>query len=387
MNAAAFCEVLGEIGEDYVLEARPERPRQALRRWIPAAAAVLAVAILGSVALSRRAKGAATAGEAASVLAWSESMTAADYFQCNKAPYGGVSGSSSGVMPPYAAALSLSDRRDTLEAEGVLPALPDHPEQSFQAEFTGDGSLYKVWFHWMARSEGSLAGYRDLKLTAAPREVHEVGDTVSVAVDANGNVIGENVTVTERDGVYIIARGSAESSKTLTWQTAQGWFQLYGSARDSFEDLVALLDWFWVHPLDLDRFAALSGEAVTLSDRAAHPEAFAAQIPDFSALGYSAETERVGIAAQPLFTDGPVWFEGVYVRGETRVRWTVSTGADRDAWGACLGRPNEIKEKDLKAALKEKNYFTVFFSGPCMATLELLQGTPGDAWEILQALM
>ena len=125
---------------------------------------------------------------------------------------------------------------------------------------------------------------------------------------------------------------------------------------------------------------------MTLSARAEHPEAFAGQIPDFSALGYSAETERIAIASQPQFSDGPVWFEGVYARGDARVRWTVSTGADRDAWDACLGRPNEITEKDLNTALKEKDFFTVFFDGPCMAALELLQGTPDDAWEIIQTL-
>ena len=390
MKREALCEVLGEISEEYVLEAdavRSAQARPARRRWIGAAAAVLAVAILGGVALSRRAKPAGTSGSTSPVIEWSESMPAADYFKYNQAPSGGASGSSGSlVMPPYAAALSLDDRRAALEAEGVLPVVVDHPEQSFQAEFHGDGSLYKVWFLWMRRSEGSLSGYSDLKLTAAPREVHELGDTVAVALDADGRVIEPNVTVTRRDGVHIVARGYAAGSKTLTWQTAQGWYQLSGSARDGFEDLVALLDWFWDHPLDLDRFAALSAETVTLSARAEHPEAFAGQIPDFSALGYSAERERVAIASQPQFSDGPVWFEGVYARGDARVRWTVSTGADRDAWDACLGRPNEISEQDLNTALKEKDFFTVFFDGPCMATLELLQGTPDDAWEIIQTL-
>ena len=383
MKAAAFCEVLGNINESYVLEAGTERKRPARRRWIPAAAAVLAVALLGGALLSRQAR----PSEAPPVLQWSADMAAADYFRFNQAPSGGSSGSSGSlVMPPYAAALSLDDRRAALEAEDVLPTLEDHPEQNFWAEFNGDGSLYKVWFLWMRRSEGSMEGYSDLKLTAAPRELHEVGDTLSAAVDADGKVTEENVTVTQRDGVYIIARGSESARKTLTWQTGRGWYQLSGSGRDSYADLVALLDWFWLRPLDLERFAALGSEAVRLSDCAQRPEAFAAQIPDFAALGYRAEAERVSYAVQPQFTDGPIWFEGVYTRGETRIRWTVSTGAPAEAWGACLGRPGEITEKKVTAALKESNAFTVFFDGPKMATLELLQGAPAEAWELIQAL-
>ena len=155
----------GDIREDYIQEAHAEQTRPAWRRWVLAAAAVLAVVILGGALLARRPKPA----ETSPVLQWSADMAAADYFKFNQAPSGGASSSGGGslVMPPYAAALSLDDRRAALEAEGVLPALPDHPEQSFQAEFNGDGSLYKVWFLWMRRGEGSLSGYSDLKLTAA----------------------------------------------------------------------------------------------------------------------------------------------------------------------------------------------------------------------------
>ena len=119
---------------------------------------------------------------------------------------------------------------------------------------------------------------------------------------------------------------------------------------------------------------------------------FSGQLPDFSGLGYTAEKELVNLGMQ--FDELiPVWFDGVYTRGETRFRWTVSTAADKDAWAACLGRPHEISENKVKTALSQKNSFNVFFdfngyqkTPAYMATLVLEQGTSDDAWELIQSL-
>ena len=82
----------------------------------------------------------------------------------------------------------------------------------------------------------------------------------------------------------------------------------------------------------------------------------------------------------------PVWFEGVYTRGETRIRWSLSIGADADAWEACLGRAGEITEDRLREALSEGGEVNIFFDLPCMATLRLEQGSAADAWEIVHSL-
>ncbi len=314
---------------------------------------------------------------------WSETMAAEDYFTFSGAA--AVQNSASLVMSPFAVPVSLDGERDALEAEGVLPAVPGHPEHSFEADFNGDGSLYKVSFLWMRRGEGREA-YSDLQLTAAPKELHEVSDVITVYTDESGNVIVPGVTATERDGVYIYAEGAGRSKKTLTWQTAQGWYQLSGlNWSGDVSELVSLLDWFWAHPLNLERFAALGKETVRFSSREEYPEAFAAQVPDFSALGYTPETERVSF----ILWEGapvPVWLEGSYMRGETFVRWSVGGCADRDAWEACLGRPREITEEKISEALKKGNSFTVFLDGPYMAALTMERGGAVEAWEIVQAL-
>ena len=321
---------------------------------------------------------------------WSASMKAKDYFRNNKKAPDESLGEASIVMPPYAAYVLISDQRSLLEAEGILPAMPEHPEQSFMAAYNGDGSLYKLEFWWMRRSEHGLDEYSDLIITAAPRELHEITDTISSYEDINGDFLPEYITATVRDGITIYAAGVEKSEKTLTWQTDQGWYRITGSFNDSFEDMAALLDWFWGHPLSLSRFPA-SGETIASVSRAEHPDLFNEQLPDFAALGYTAENEQVNMGM--LFDRWvPVWFDCVYTRGETRIRWTVSAGADKDAWAACLGRPIDITKEKITNALSQKNSFNVEFLSDSiydtvyMATLTLKQGTADDAWEIIQTL-
>ncbi len=380
MNGEFVLDSLEFIDADLIGEAGRAEPRKR-RRWaLPVAAAACVCLLLGVCWLlwGREAK-------EPGVQKWSPSLSAADYFK----DCGGEGGRKSVsyaalVMPPYAAALPLDEER--LEAEGVLPDVEDHTGQDFTAYYNGDGSLYKVTFWWMERPEDERGFYSDLRLTAAPKELHEISDVIMVRLDEKGVEIPPKVTTTVRDGVTILAEGGEREPKTLTWQTEEGWYQLRCDP-DGVEDMVALLDWFWAHPLRLDRFREMAGECFTYSTRAEQPEAFRGQIPDFAALGYRVESERVNLASR--FGDGPrepVWFDGVYTRGETRIRWSLSLGADKDAWEACLGRAGEITEDRLRKALSEGGEVNIFFDLPCMATLRLEQGSPADAWEIVRSL-
>ncbi len=381
MNAL---DCLEYIDAELIEEAGFAPPRRK-RSWTGWAAAAACLCLLLGGGLWLRGREAAAPG----VRKWSPSMSAADYFRdCG----GGdeepeVIVFASLAMPPWAVGLPIDGEREELEEAGVLPRVPDHPAQHFWAYYNGDGSLYKLSFWWMERPEDETGGYSDLRLTAAPKELHEVSDEIVITKDEAGNVIPPRVTVTERDGIRIVAEGGEHEAKTLTWQRSEVWYQLYASGTDGEERIVALLDWFWAHPLSLDRFREMAGECFTYSTRAEEPEAFREQIPDFAALGYTAESERVYLASR--FGDGPrepVGFEGVYTRGETRIRWSLSLGADADAWEACLGRAGEITEDRLREALSEGGEVNIFFDLPCMATLRLEQGSAADAWEIVHSL-
>ena len=373
MNAEELFDSLEHIDAGLIEEAETAPRRKT--PWLALAAAACVCLIVGFLALRQPS---APAESVPGVQSWSESLSAADYFKNNTQPDGPAAAPAevSLVMPPWAAVRSLDGERAALEAEGVLPELPEHPEQSFQAQYNGDGSLYKVVFLWMRRSAGSLEGYSDLCLAAAPAERHEVSDEIDMREIP--------VTVTERDGILITAAGCDGQEKTLTWQTDGGWYQVSGCWNDSMEDVVALLDWFWAHPLDLAQFTPPPEDLLREADPADHSDAFANAIPDFAALGYEAESERMTLSG-----DDPVWFEGVYTRGETRIRWTVSTGADADDVAASLGRPRKFMQVLLEEALKERDYVNLFIDSgdrPLLATLKLESGTPDDAAELIDSL-
>ena len=230
----------------------PKRPRAWLK-WA-AAAACLALAVLAVFVLRTP--------EAApqNPQQWSADMTAADYFRfCEP----GDSAQSDAMMPDDGLEMrDFSDQRAALEEAGVIPVIDDHPEVSFFTKYNEDGSLQYVWLWWMRRDELGLENYSDLRVLSGPRPVEIIEDCILIELDEDGNVIEPTVTVTERDGVSIVAEGHEGIEKTLTFQTEHGWYQISGSWNDDFEPVVALLDWFWAHPIDYGAFAMENGTQI-----------------------------------------------------------------------------------------------------------------------------
>ncbi len=331
---------------------------------------------------------------------WSEYMSAGDYFKYSKGRPQETSESDSLIMGPAALQINLSDKRSAFETDGIIPGVSDHPEHHFSAEYNGDGSLYRITFWWMGRdvTPGTLDGYSDLKFIAAPKEIHELSDVISIRTDSAGNELPPYVTETVRDGISIYGEGAEDENKTLTWKTDKGWFQIYGCWKDSYESMIELLDWFWANPFDMTGFAAAPEGTIIYSTRVEYPDAFAEQIPDFAALGYKAESEKVNLGLQDdshitaIYDQNdsssylPIRYDGVYTRENVRIRWTINIGADQDSWNDSLGRPSEITPEKLEKALENKNYVNIFFNLPCMATLTVEAGSAADAWEIIQSL-
>ena len=383
MNSEQLRGAIGEVRDDFILDADTvvKKKKSHWPLWAAAAACLCLITMVAVKLLRRPAVNMPQQ--------WSASIAPAEYFKNSKNGKDGPKGSSSAslVMLPYAVTVLLDEKSDSLEADDILPAMPDHPMRRFVADYHSDGSLYKVVFYWSRREGDDLTHYSDLHMTAAPKELHEISDVITVRTDENGDPLPADVTVTERDGVRIVAQGGEQEEKTLTWQTGEGWYQIGGSWNDSYEDMVALLDWFWAHPLRLDRFAAPPEGTILTVSQAEQPDAFREQVPDFSALGYTAEDERVY-----LWRRGdesvPIGFEGVYTRGGARIRWTADVAADADAWRACLGRPEEVTEKTIDKAVSESGSFNLFLfeDAPCMATVTVEQGTAADAWKIVQSL-
>ncbi len=375
MKKEDLFNIIGEVDEQKVAAAGIAMNTKKKTRpgWVRWSAAAACLCLIGAVIFTVPDMTRHASNE------WSATMKADDYFKNSGKGNGGGSEASttSLVMPPYASAESRGEARAVLEAEDILPSMPEHQYFNIWAEYNGDGSLYKVVCMWMRRNEKSLEGYSDLRLTAAPREVHELSDYVSTQIP-------DDVTVTIRDGVQIMAHGKENGAKTMTWQTEEGWYQVDGSWNDRYEDVVALFEWFWEHPLELSMFA--EPENMIFSDRRSYPDAFREIIPDFSSLGYTAESELVNLGTRDGDKTAPVWFEGIYERSDARIRWTVSVGADKDAWEACLGRPNEVTEETLNSAMAEKNRINLFFDMPAMATVYLEEGDVSAVWELIRSM-
>ena len=230
----------------------PKKPR-AWPKWA-AAAACLALAVLAVVVLRT------PETEPQNPQQWSADMAAADYFRFCKA---GDGAQADAILPDDGLEMrDFSDQRAALEAAGAIPVIADHPEVSFWAKYNEDGSLQYAELLWMRRDEQGLEHYSDLRVRSGPKPVEIIQDCILIELDEDGNVIEPTVTVTERDGVSIVAEGHEGIEKTLTFQTEHGWYQISGSWNDDFDSVVALLDWFWAHPIDYGAFAIENGARI-----------------------------------------------------------------------------------------------------------------------------
>lgn len=163
--------------------------------------------------------------------------------------------------------------------------------------------------------------YSDLKVTAGYQEVPALEDYIYVETDGEGNILEPAVTVTERDGVQIVAEGRENRNKSLTFETDSGWYRIEGSFNDGYAAVAELLDWVWKHPIDFARFPIEAGDAYDYVPLADCPDAFSEYLPDFAAFGFTElETHVTLKTVRPLH-----WKD------------TIQPKAERKAPNGCTG--------------------------------------------------
>ncbi len=300
---------------------------------------------------------------------WREGYSGQDYFlfnerdAANSASSASSSGSLSADAMPYRQTRDFSVSRAALEAEAVIPdegrvtALKDHPLFSCEGRYHEDGTLYSVVVSWHRRGRADRGDvqrlYSDIAVTLAPEEVHEISDTVAIAVDGDGRVIDPVGTVTERGGVRILAEGRIGQEKSLSCQTENGWLKVSGSWNDSYEDVAEVFDWFFEHPSDLSRFAPERGDLITFESGV-----FAGMddyLPDFSALGYY---PAGGSAGTSVLRNGSfVSFEGLWVSGVTEEQARTDTYEWNEkiisVWWVVDAEPDYYEQEDCRYSLCE----------------------------------
>jgi hypothetical protein len=379
MTNEKLYEVLGDINEKHIGEAHRTKAKSKKHAWVKwgVIAACLCLVVL-VCAVHRISPG----DSSKPVLEWSEGFSAADYFTYNEENENGVSSSSqvdTSVLP-YASERSFSDYREQMEADGVIPEMPDHPLFECIGRYNEDGSIYSVTFVW--RQRGDV--YGDLKITAGLQEVEMIQDCIEVEVDEDGNIVPPAVTVTERDGVQIVAEGNENRDKTLTFQNDTGWYQITGSWNDSYESVVQLLDWVWEHPVDFERFDMSLGVEYTYVTLDEYPDALADYIPDFSIIGYEPGENNVGLK------DGEaVFFEGHYYPGgdeeQPEIHWCVNAEPDYYDKQESLGDISLLTEQIVTDTLSEESSFS-FTIGDCVIKVYTKEAQAHEAWLLVESL-
>ena len=386
-------DAVGGIDDDMIESTdalrRKKRTRPAIK-W-GAMAACFCLVAAGAFALLRGGQDVNT------VQSWKEGYTAGDYFRFCVSD-GADSASSQSKADesclPYAETRSFSDARVELEREGVIPEMETHPLVSFQARYKDDGSLYCVELMWMRRNAEGLKDYSDLTVTAGYEEVQRIDDCIAIELDEHGKVVEPAVTVTERDGVRIVARGGERTEKTLTFQSENGWYQISGSWNDSYEPVAALLDWFWEHPVDFARFPMEAGDEYTTAPLSEVPEAFADILPDFAAFGFTEESSVV-----VLKNGVPVHFEGCYVahadaekvkeqtyydtEGYTLMHWCVLAEPDVYDLAKCRGELDTLTEEQVRGILENDNRLSFMQDG---LLIIVYPDDAREAWELIGSL-
>lgn len=357
MKKEELFEAIGDIDEKYITEASRKDKKNRLpswSKWIAVAASFCL--IIGEMLFGmNRTKN-------HKIQSWDSSFTPKQYFRYCKGdenPDSFTNGSD--CVTPYADSRYFTSKRTFYEENEVIPVIKTHPMFSLIARYNKDGSLYRVEISWNQRDLNGRGRYSDLTVIAGTDEVFQTMDCDLYHVNPDGTIDDDVVTVTERDEIQIVARGSEKQKKTISFMNSSGYYQISGSWNDSYEDVVGLLEWFWEHPIDFTRFTMDAGDRYTYTNLCEMPEAFESDLPDFEKYGFLCEDSSV-----TLKNDVPLSMEahyisnvtkdqamnGEYTLGEngcTKIHWCIDTEPNYYEEEECIGTlENLTKEQVLK---------------------------------------
>lgn len=389
MKQEKLCDAMNLLPDDIIHETETVRTRKKRRnkmwlKWGSAAACVCLVAA-GMVHMISQKEGGRT------ILQWSDHFRAEDYFKYNfSADATSSSKPNADSINQYAASRYFSDYRAQMEQNGVIPVMPNHPLYSCVVHYNEDGSIFSIAHAWHQRGDT----YSDLTITIGYQEVEAIKDCIFVEVDENGNIVEPAVTVTERDGIQIVAEGNENRAKTITFQNDTAWYQIAGSWGDGYAAMVALLDWVWEHPVDFGMFAMEKGVEITNVKLTDCPEAFAKQIPDFGTLGYF-----LGEHYLQLKDGVPYTFEGHYytgitpeqvkdgsyfqMDGWTEIHWCINAQPDYYDLENCMGDIKRLEQEQIAEALTENGNFSFLLDG---VFVKVYCKDVAEAWKAVKSI-
>lgn len=384
MNPEHIHDALNHLDDDLIQQAdavrsRPSSPRRPWRRWATLAAC-LCVVVAAALWFQEPGDGTQqwhTGFDPEDYFAGSHSLPSqVDRFLYRHGPNTSSESSLAESAIPYAEERHFFDQA-ALEAEAVIPSLPDYPLFHCAAQYLEDGSLYSLVFSWQRYDDPDTAQeeYGLLTVTVAPQPIQQPQDALSVTVDEEGNEIPPTQTVTLREGIQIFGQGGSRQEKTLTYETDQGWYQITGSWNDTPQDMAMLLDWFWDHPVDLTQFPMEEGSTFAYThDLTEVPEVFQPCCPDFASFGYYIVSEWM-----TLKDNVPYSFDGIYAAhvsqedaknstyqstpGYAEIQLYLSTEPNAYEKAAAIGTLEALTQEDFLAALDADSTVAFFHQG------------------------
>lgn len=383
-----------ELVKDEYIEAADQMPKRNNKRWIQwgTIVACVCIALIGIFNLLPR-------NQSNRIQKWNNGYTADFYFKYSKDTINDEMDSKVVFDPdslPYDETRYFSDERSNFEAEGIIPRIDTHPLYHCYVNYKEDGSVYSIEMSWHRRDSNSIENYSDLTVLVGIEKVEKFSDCDTFEVDAAGNIIEADVTVTERDGIHIIGEGSEKRKKTLTYQNDYGWYQFSGSWNDDYESVVNLLDWFWNHPLDFSKFPIETGDIYTNTTIQETPDAFLEYLPDFSAFGFIEEDTHVS-----LKNGIPESYEGHYVAhvpeekvkeheysdvmGFTTIHWCITANPDVYDLERSLGDIMKITEEQVMNTFESGKSNFVFTQDGHVVSI-YAPCDPYEVWLLIESL-
>lgn len=283
----------------------------------------------------------------------------------------------------------FSTKRQDLEEAEVIPALHGDYQFTCGAFYEENNELKELCLNWrLVRTTESGYG-EDFLIVSVSEKLNRF-----LGVDEYASTFGQQLT--RQEGTEIVAVGSAETEKCLTFQKEELWYRIYGSEGIPTEDMLAVLEHFLQRPIEVEAFAKEKGDEYTWTTLAEAPNAFAGYYPVDSELCPS----LIPTASEVRLQNGvPVAVLLAYdtaASGHAVIGWDIyreNPDFGLDLWEEYnfAGDISNLTEQDLREYWKRgivqfQHCFPFSWDGYLIAARLSTDATPEQLWQLLQEL-
>lgn len=283
----------------------------------------------------------------------------------------------------------FSTKRQELEEAEVIPALHGGYQFTCGAFFEEDNRLKELSLSWKLVHTTDWGYGENFLIVSVSEKLNRFP-----GVDEYASHFGQYLA--RQEGTEIVAVGSAETEKCLTFQKEKLWYRIYGSEGIPAEDILAVLEHFLRRPIEVEAFAKEKGDEYTWATLAEVPDAFAGYYPVDSELCPS----LIPTASEVRLQNGvPVAVLLAYdtaASGHAVIGWDIyreNPDFGLDLWEEYnfAGDISNLTEQDLREYWKRgivqfQHRFPFSWDSYQIAARLSTDATPEQLWQLLQEL-